>query len=348
MEPLMNAKLNWGILSTGRIARWFATALATARTGRLVAVGSRTAEAAAKFAADYDGIRAHASYEALLADPEVQVVYIATPHDSHADLCVRAARAGKHILCEKPLALSRVQAERAVAAAREHGVFLMEAFMYRCHPQTARVAELVRSGAIGELRLISAVFSFNRPVNPALRLYDRALGGGAILDIGCYPVSIARWVAGAAIGQSFAEPVEFHGTGRLHPVAQVDELAAATLKFPGDVLAQLACGTTTTKEIAVRVYGTDGIIQLPVPFHPGNPAEGPARIIVQRTGAAAEEIACGPAADLYTIEADTVGDAIARGERESAAMSHTDSLGNMAVLDTWRAAVGVRYEGEDL
>lgn len=339
-------KLRWGILSTGRIAKWFATALATSRTGRLVAVGSRTGDAAAKFAADHPGIRAHASYDALLADPEVQVIYIGTPHDSHADLCIRAARAGKHILCEKPLALSRAQAERAVTAAREHGVFLMEAFMYRCHPQTAKLAELVCTGAIGELRLISAVFCFNRPVDPALRLYNRALGGGAILDIGCYPVSIARLVAGAAQGRAFADPVEFHGTGRVHPVAKVDEQAAATLKFPGGALAQLSCGTTTAKEITVRVHGTDGILHLPAPFHPGTGPEGPGRIILQRTGAAAEEIAVNPGGDLYAIEADVVGDAIARGEKESTAMSLADSLGNMAVLDQWRAAVGVEYDGE--
>lgn len=342
----MAEKLQWGILSTGRIARLFATALATSRTGRLVAVGSRTREAAEKFAADFGGIKAHASYEALLADPAVQVVYIGTPHDSHAELCIRAAQAGKHILCEKPLALSRAEAARAVAAAHEHKVFLMEAFMYRCHPQTAKLAELVRSGAVGELRLITAVFCFNRPVNPALRLYNRALGGGGILDIGCYPVSLARLVAGAAQGLPFADPVEFFGTGRIHPVAQVDEQAAATLKFPGGALAQLTCGTTTAKEIAVRIYGTDGIMHLPVPFHPGNPAEGPGRIILQRPGVAAEEIACGPAVDLYTLEADTVGDAIARGELEAAVMSHADSLGNMAVLDAWRAAVGVKYAGE--
>ncbi len=347
MVPVSSARLNWGVLSTGRIARVFATALASSRTGRLVAVGSRTADAAAKFAADYNGIRAHASYAALLADPEVQVVYIGTPHDSHAELCIAAAKAGKHILCEKPLALSRAQAARAVAAAREHGVFLMEAFMYRCHPQTAKVAELVRGGAIGELRLISAVFCFNRPVDPAMRLYNRALGGGAILDIGCYPASIARWVAGAAEGRAFAEPVEFLATGRIHPVARVDEQAAATLKFAGGAMAQLACGTTTHKEIAVRIHGTDGQLFLPVPFHPGNLVEGPARIVLQRAGAAAEEIACGPAADLYAIEADAVGDAIARGEREVACMTHADSLGNLALLDRWRAAVGVRYDHED-
>jgi predicted dehydrogenase len=342
----MTGKLNWGILGTGRIARTFAAALATSRTGRLVAVGSRTAAAAGQFAADFGGITAHASYEALFADPAVAVVYIGTPHDSHVELCLRAAQAGKHILCEKPLALSHADAARAVAAARQHQVFLMEAFMYRCHPQTAKLAELVRDRAVGELRLISAVFCFNRPVDPQLRLYNRALGGGAILDIGCYPVSIARLVAGAAAGKAFAEPVEFHGTGRIHPVALVDEQAAATLKFPGGALAQLTCGTTTARDLSVRIHGTEGIISAPAPFHPGNPAEGPARIFVQRTGATVEEITCGPAADLYAIEADTVGDAIARGELEAAVMSHADTLGNMAVLDRWRAAVGMKYAGE--
>lgn len=342
----MAAKLNWGILSTGRIARTFATALATSRTGRLVAVGSRTAEAAGKFAADFGGITAHASYEALLADPAVSAVYIATPHDSHVELCILTAEAGKHILCEKPLALNHADAARAVAAARKHKVFLMEAFMYRCHPQTAKLAELVHGGAIGELRLISAMFCFNRPVDPKLRLYNRALGGGAILDIGCYPASIARLVAGAAEGKPFAEPVGFHGTGRIHPAAQVDEQAAATLKFPGGALAQLTCGTTTAKELSVRIHGTEGTLYLPAPFHPGNPVEGPGRIIVQRPDRAPEEVLCGPAAGLYTIEADTVGDAIARGELEAAAMSHADSLGNMALLDRWRAAVGMKYAGE--
>lgn len=342
----MADKLQWGILSTGRIARWFATALATSRTGRLVAVGSRTAEAAAKFAADFGGIRTHASYDALLADPAVQAVYIGTPHDSHAELTIRAAKAGKHILCEKPLALSRAQAARAVAAARENNVFLMEAFMYRCHPQTAKLAELVRSGVIGELRLISAVFCFNRPLETTHRLLNRALGGGGILDIGCYPASIARLVAGAAQGKAFAEPVELHGTGRLHPVTQVDVLAAATLKFPGEVAAQLVCSPQTAKEISVRIHGADGILHIPVPFHPGTPAEGPGRLVISRPGAADEIVTCGGTADLYAIEADAVGDAIARGERESAAMSLEDSLGNMTLLDRWRAAVGVRYDNE--
>jgi len=341
----MSDQLRWGIISTGRIAKQFAGALATARTGRLVAVGSRTREAGENFAREFGGIRAHASYEALLADPEVQAVYIGTPHDTHAELTIRAARAGKHVLCEKPLALNRADAARAVAAARAAGVFLMEAFMYRCHPQTAKLAELVRSGAIGEPRLLTAVFCFNRPVDPALRLFNRALGGGAILDIGCYPVSVARLVAGAATGRAFAEPVEFQATGRLHPAAQVDELAAATARFPGGLVAQLACGITTDREISVRVRGTTGTLELPVPFHPGF-IPGTARILVHRQDLPPEEIDCSTPGNLYTLEADVVGDAVARGASEAAPMSWDDSLGNMAVLDTWRAAVGVRYPGE--
>lgn len=343
----MSDQLRWGIISTGRIAKQFATALATSRTGRLVAVGSRTREAGEAFAREFGGIRAHASYTALLADPEVQAVYIGTPHDTHAELSVLAARAGKHVLCEKPLALNRADAARAIAAAREAGVFLMEAFMYRCHPQTAKLAELVRSGAIGEVKFLSSVFCFNRAVDLRSRLFNRSLGGGAILDIGCYPVSIARLVAGAIEGQPFAEPVEFWATGRIHPEARVDELAAATARFPSGMLAQLACGITTDREISVRVRGTLGTLELPEPFHPGGDAQRRARILLHRQDAKAEEISCpGPAA-LYTIEADTVGDAIARGAQQADAMSWDDSLGNLAVLDRWRAAIGLRYPGEE-
>ena len=140
----MGAHLRWGILGTGAIANTFATALPQSRTGRLVAVGSRTADSARKFAARHGDGRAHGSYDALLADPEVDAVYIATPHPQHAEWCIRAARAGKHILCEKPITLNHAEAMVVAEAAREAGVFLMEAFMYRCHPQTQRIVELIR------------------------------------------------------------------------------------------------------------------------------------------------------------------------------------------------------------
>jgi len=342
----MSARLNWGILATGGIARKFATELPGSRTGRLVAVGSRTQAAADKFAADFPGTRAHGSYEALLADPGVAAVYIANPHPGHLEWTLKAAAAGKHILCEKPLALNRADAARAVAAARQHGVFLMEAFMYRCHPQTARLAELVRGGAIGELRAIHANFTVPFKFDPAHRIFAKDLGGGAILDLGCYPVSFSRRMAGAALGRVCAEPLALAGTGRLNAVTGADEFAAATLTFPGGITAQISCSSCVPLEIRARLLGTAGWIDVPTPFHPGN-QDRPAEILLHRPGATGpERIVVEGALSLYTLEADTVGEAITHGELESVVMNHADTLANMAALDAWRAAVGMRYDGE--
>jgi len=339
----MSDQLRWGILSTGWIARKFATDLRQTDSGRLVAVGSRTAEAAARFAADFGGVRAHGSNEALLADPEVQAVYIAPPHPQHLEWAVRAAEAGKHILCEKPLTLHLPEAQQVVDAARKHNVLLMEAFMYRCHPQTARLAELIQSGAIGELRLIEATFSVDAPFDPNHRSYNRALGGGGILDLGCYPVSFSRRMAGAALGRTFAQPEQFKAVGRLNAVTQVDEYAAAVATFPGGIVAQLACGFSGPHHIGARLFGTKGWIDVPVPFFPGNDGRADT-FTLHRAGAAPEGITLPAGRPLYALEADAVADALARGAREVAAMTPADTLGNMAVLDTWLDQVGVRYD----
>ena len=342
----MTDKLNWGILATGQIARKFATDLPGSRTGRLVAVGSRTAPAAEKFAADFGGVRAHGSYEALLADPAVQAVYVAPPHPQHLEWALCAAAAGKHILCEKPLTLRLADTRRILAAARERDVLLMEAFMYRCHPQTLRLVELVRDGAIGEVRLIRAAFSVAIPFDAESRMFKRALGGGAILDLGCYPVSFSRLIAGAAHGQPFAEPVEFHATGRLHPLARTDEYAAAVVKFPGGITAELSCGSTVVHDISARIYGTRGWLDLPEPFIPGLLGKDE-KIILHRHGAKATEVIeiPGRGVGLYAYEADAVADALARDQREVAQMSHADTIGNATVLDAWLAAAGVDYQG---
>jgi len=182
--------LRWGILGTGTIAHTFAQALQETATGRLVAVGSRGREAAERFAAELGAVRPHGGYAGLLADAEVEAVYIATPHPAHAEWAIAAARAGKHVLCEKPLTLNRADSERVVAAARAAGVTLMEAYMYRCHPQTERLAALVRDGAVGRLGLIEASFGFHCDFIPGHRLFANALGGGGILDVGqCCPVN---------------------------------------------------------------------------------------------------------------------------------------------------------------
>jgi predicted dehydrogenase len=240
--------LGWGILATGRIAGIFAQGVARSQHSRLVAVGSRTQAGADRFAQEFNVPRAHGSYEALLADPEVQAVYIATPHPQHVEWAVKAAEAGKHILCEKPVGLNHAEAMVMTEAARAHGVLFMEAFMYRCHPQTAKVLEIVRSGVLGEIRLVQAAFGFNAGFNATSRLWANASGGGGILDVGCYPVSFSRLIAGAMSGQPFLDPVSVTGAGQLHAETGVDVVAAATLKFANGLVAQVGTSIGLSQE----------------------------------------------------------------------------------------------------
>ncbi|MBA3848185.1 MAG: aldo/keto reductase, partial [Planctomycetes bacterium] len=282
------------------------------------------------------------SYEALLADPAVQAVYISTPHPEHSRWAIAAAEAGKHVLCEKPLGMNAGEVMAMIDAARRHDVFLMEAFMYRCHPLTQKIAELVRGGAIGEVRMIQATFGFHwpKPHDPASRLLDPALGGGGILDVGCYPVSFARMVAGAALGRSFAEPTSLKGHGHIGATG-VDEWAVATAAFERGILAQLATGVQAEQENVCRIHGSAGSILVPRPWGPGKTAE--ARIIVTKDGKS-EEIGVVEDRPIYAIEADTVAEHCA--ERQAPAMSWDDSLGNARVLDQWRRAIGMQYPPE--
>ena len=342
---MSHAPLCWGILGTGTIAHTFAAALGKTAEARLVAVGSRSRESAERFAAKCGGARPHASYAELIADPEVEAVYIATPHPAHAELAIAAARAGKHVLCEKPLTLNLADSERVVVAARAAGVTLMEAYMYRCHPQTAKLVELVRDGAIGRLGLVEASFGFHCDFIPGHRLFSNALGGGGILDVGGYPVSMARLLAGAGAGRVFADPVSVTGAARLHPEEGIDLHAAATLRFDDGVVAQVACGVGLELENVVRVFGTEGRILMPEPWFAVG-TEGSTRIVLQRRGREPEEIAVPADRGLYVYEAEAFAAAVRAGSAEVPAMSWADTLGNMAALDAWRAAAGVVYRGE--
>ena len=334
----MSSSLNWGILGTGSIAAKFASELPHSSTGRLVAVGSRSAENAAAFVAKFPGIRAHAAYEALLADPEVQAVYISTPHPQHAEWAIAAAQAGKHILCEKPLALNHAEAMVVVEAARRHGVFLMEAFMYRCHPRTEKIAALVREGAVGKVRLIRASFGFAAGYNPESRLYNNALGGGGILDVGCYTTSVARFVAGAATGAAFSDPVEVHGAAIVCETG-VDTVAVATLKFPGDILAEVSCGVGLRQSHDLEIYGEEGMISVPSFWNP----PGPIHVHKYPTGETLT-VETDAIPHKYALEADAVARALPA--LESHTLSWDDTLGNMRTLDAWREAAKISYRAE--
>lgn len=340
MKPIVR----WGILGAGRIAKVFAEALPHSRTGRLAAVASRDREKAEAFVAQWPEARSYGSYESLLADPEIDAVYIALPHPHHARWAVAAARAGKHLLCEKPLTLNHGEAMGVIEAARENDVFLMEAFMYRCHPLTARWLDLIRSGAIGKAGVIRATFSFHAPYNPNSRLFNNELGGGGILDVGCYPMSIARLAAGAALDMPFAEPLKVSGEAHLEPQEGIDLWATANARFQDGIIAQLACGVGLAQEAGLWVYGSAGSLHVPNPFTP--PLKGgDCSLFLTRKGKI-EEIVLNSGEWLYALEADAVGEALACGHKESPAMTLADTLGNMAALDAWRSAVDLVYRSE--
>ena len=338
-------RLRWGILGTGAIADRFASELPSSRAGQLVAVGSRNLATARAFAGKHDLKRGYGEYQDVLEDPDVDAVYIATPHPGHAQWAVRAAEAGKHVLCEKPLTLHRADAESVVEAARENRVFLMEAFMYRCHPQTRRVVELLRDGAIGELRVIEAVHSFRGSDDRQGRLLNPELGGGGILDVGCYCVSAARLMAGTATGAGRAiDPVDLSGRAHVGP-SEVDEWAVAVMKFPGETVAHVACGVQVDQQPALRLHGSAGTLEVLAPWLPGIDGARRHEISVIRRGTR-QTVVVTSDMGLYAIEADEVAACIARGEVESDAMPWTDTLGNMASLDRWRRDVGVVYPAE--
>ena len=331
----MANRLNWGIIATGGIAKAFASGVAHSRSGRVVAVGSRSRESAERFARELAVPRAHGSYEALLADSDVQAVYIATPHPQHAEWIVKAAKAGKHVLCEKPLAMTRAEAEVAAEACGAAGVLLMEAFMYRCHPQTAKIVELIRNGALGRIGLVQATFSFSTAYEPNNRFFSKALGGGGILDVGCYPASFSRLIAGAATGQTFLDPIGLSGAVRLHDETGVDAVAAATLEFGSGMIAQISCGVALAQDNSARIYGSEAWLHVPSPWVPSRES-GTTKMYLHR-GDGIEEIAVATDAWLYGLEADAFGAALASGFRDVPEMSVADTLGNMAVLDAWAA-----------
>ncbi|PBC19235.1 MULTISPECIES: aldo/keto reductase [unclassified Mesorhizobium] len=340
--------IRWGILGPGSIAQAFAGGLAASRTGKLVAIGARNPDKPG-LAGKFPGARIVHGYEALLADPDIDAVYIAIPHPGHAQWAIRAAEAGKHVLCEKPLALTAFEADAMFHAARKAGTFLGEAFMYRLHPQTLKLVELIKSGVIGEVRMIKSSFGFAMPgFMPEHRLYANDSAGGGILDVGGYTVSMARLIAGAASGQPFAEPDKVVGTAHLGQ-SGVDEWASALLHFPGGIVAEVSCSISLNQDNVLRILGTKGRIEVPdFWFAGGNRDVGLGRIDVIGADGSRETISVDEKRHVYSFEVDGAGEAILAGRQEFAwpGMDWADSLGTLRVLDRWRAAVGLEYEIE--
>ena len=338
-----STSLRWGILSTGKIAHRFATALSKSTTGKLVGVASRSEALAHAFAQKYGARDAHGNYASLLANPEVDAVYIATPHPMHLEWAIKCAKAGKHILCEKPAGMNRQETEQMIEAAKAHGVFFMEAFMYRCHPQTRLLRQLIRSGEIGAIRMIHASFSYYREhFDPTDRLFARELGGGSILDVGCYGVSMARLVAGEIAGKRYAQPCQVKGFARLEPSQQTDLTAAALLQFDDGLLAMIQSGLRLQGDNSVLIEGELGNITVGSPWALRH-EEAFIRVHHHKSGETRTIETTKADEDLYGYEIDEVARAVIAGEQESPEMSWADSLGNASVLDLWLAEAGVNY-----
>lgn len=325
-------RVRWGILGTGSIASKFARGLRESRTGTLTATGSRSAEKAAAFAAGHGG-KPYRRYEDVLSDPAVQVVYLALPHHMHAEWTVRCAKAGKHILCEKPFALTAKQADDALREVEQAGVFFMEAFMYRCHPQTRELKQLIQAGAIGKPLLVNAEFGFS-----ASRDWDNfrtvgELGGGGLMDVGTYCISMSRLIAGE-------EPTRCEYVAHLSPPPQegrggsYDEYGTGCLNFPSGMTAMMGTGIHASLRNEVMIYGDEGWIRLRSPWFCNGPIE-----LYGKGKHRARYIRSWPDVDLYGEEADAVAEFIE--QRECPYMTWDDTRGNARALDQMRESAGL-------
>jgi predicted dehydrogenase len=330
--------MNFGVVGTGAIARDFVTAVALSRRCRVVNVVGSAPDRGPAFADRHRIARGVPALDDLLADADVQAVYVATPHPSHEPVALAAIAAGKAVLCEKPLAVDAAGAARLFAAARRRGVFLMEAFMYRCHPLIGALLERLRGGCIGTPRHVRASFGFRAPREPAGRLFAPALGGGGILDVGGYPVSFARLVAGLVEGRPFSEPVQLTALGDVGPTG-VDELATAQLRFASGFTAEVACAVRHQLGTAVTIYGERGRVELPDPWLPGGQRQGLESSFTIHGDGATETVTVRAELPTYALQAELVADAGRALEPRWPAMSWRDSEGNMRVLDHWRSLV---------
>ncbi|MEU9565060.1 Gfo/Idh/MocA family oxidoreductase [Streptomyces sp. NPDC048161] len=333
----MSGTVRWGVLATGGIAAAFTEDLRSMPDMEVVAVASRTDASAQAFAQRFGIPRAYGSWAALAADEEVDVVYVATPHSAHREAAALCLEAGKHVLCEKAFTLNAREADELVKLARDRGLFLMEAMWTYCNPVIRRMTELVRDGAIGEIRSVQADFGLTGPFGPGHRLRDRALGGGALLDLGVYPVSFAHLLLG--------EPDRVQADAVLSPEG-VDLHTAMVLGWSeAGASALLNCSIVADTPQTAAVTGTKGRIEFPRGFF------YPERFVLHRAGHEPEEFTAGAAGaglrGLQFEQAEVVR-ALRAGETESPLVPLDGSLAVMRTLDAVRDRIGVRYPADDL
>lgn len=343
--------IKWGVLGTGHMASRFIDALAFSENSTLHAIASRSKESVELFAKNKNlPCHLYQNYDQLLADPQVEAVYICSPHPAHQEWIIKSAQAGKNILCEKPLTLNAKQAEEAIEACQQAKVTLLEGFMYRSSPQTVRLLELLRSNKIGDIKSIEASFSFNvlkRSDNP--RLTDPNLGGGAILDLGCYPASFCQLIARAEDNKNSIEVTDILAHSTFHKTG-VDLDSTATLIFENGITAQISCGMELQRSNQVTIYGSNGRVELPTPWSPGR--EGGSSEIHIISGdpitdqKEPERIILEYQRPLFSQQLENFIELTRTGTISYPLISNKESLATMRLLDLWRSKIGLKYPAE--
>lgn len=327
----MADSIRWGILGTGGIALAFAHALQQTPDARLVAVGSRTPAGAEAFARDF-GATAYGSYEALVAAPEVDIVYVGTPHPMHAQNAMLALEAGKAVLCEKPFTMNLREAEQVVALARSRKLFLMEAMWTRFMPALAELRRIVDSGEIGSVSLVQADFGFAATEDPEHRVNKRELGGGALLDLGIYPLSISCALLG---------PVQSVRAQALMGPTGVDLATGFTMLHQGGAMSVSSCSLRARTPCELAISGTLGSVRMDRMFHMAQ------SLTVTTADGATRKVAAPFLGNGYVHEAIAAGEALRAGLIEHPLMTHEQTLAGMRTLDEIRAQIGLRYAADD-
>ncbi len=309
--------LRWGLLSTARINRSLIPPLRASSRNTLVAVASRDGEKGRKYAGEWGIDKVFDSYEAMLASPDIDAVYISLPNKLHAEWTVKAADAGKHVLCEKPLATTLADVDTMIAAAKRNRVVVAEAFMYRHHPQTLKVKEIIDSGKIGAVQLVRGSFTFTLTDRGNVRV-NASLDGGSVWDVGCYPISYARTMIGA-------EPAEAHGMAMIGE-SGVDETFIGTLRFTNNAYAQFDSGFHAPYRMNMEIVGSKGMIVIPRAFKPTDNET----ILVGAASDQLEPVQISGPALLYSGEVEDMYDAVVHGAAPRVSLQ--DSRNNVAAI----------------
>ena len=345
-------KIKWGIIGPGNIANNFADGLKSSHSGQLVSIASKSDVRRKNFGDKYDihpDFRFD-TYDDIVNSEHIDAIYISTPHNLHAEWTIKAVGKGKHVLCEKPGAVNLKEGKKIIEAVKEAGVFYMEGFMYRCHPQIPKLLEIIKNKTIGDIISIESSFGYDTGKTiPDSRIFNKELAGGGILDVGLYPISFSRLIAGVATGEKFLEPQFLDAEAKIGETG-VDEVAHAKLEFKNGIKAEVSTAIREGMKNNAIILGSDGIIELPDPWMPGRNG-GPyhANIIINKNGE--EEIIDlkGPE-HLFFFEGELASQCIAKEKIQPPhpAMTWEDTLGNLKDLDTWRDLVNYNLPQDEI